>query len=335
LVVGETSKARKGTSFGRIKHVLSLTEKHWTKNCVASGLSSGEGLIWSVRDRVSKKDPGVTDKRLLLVEAEFASTLKVMGREGNTLSGIIRQAWDQGNLRSLTKKSPARATNAHISIIGHVTKIELKRYLNATEAGNGFANRFLFVCSRRSKRLPFGGNLTDADLQPLADRLHTVIEYAQGLDQPIAMNEDARTLWCEVYPELSDGKPGLFGSVTSRAEAQVIRLALIYAVLDQSEVIIREHLQAALAVWRYCEASARYIFGEALGDPTADTILRALRASPQGLTRTEISSLFDRHKNTGAIATALASLQEHGLAHYINEPTGGRPTEMWFATCDG
>ncbi len=334
LLVGETSKARKGTSYGIIKRLLSLAEEHWTKNCVASGLSSGEGLIWSVRDRVSKKDPGVTDKRLLVVEAEFASTLKVMGRDGNILSGIIRQAWDQGNLRTLTKKSPARATNAHISIIGHVTKIDLKRYLNATEAGNGFANRFLFVSSKRSKYLPLGGGLTDTELQPLADCLHAAIEYAQTLKQPIALNEDALTLWCEVYPGLSDGKPGLFGSVTSRAEAQVIRLALIYAVLDRSEAITSDHLKAALAVWLYCEDSARYIFGEALGDPIADTILGALRASPQGLTRTEISDLFKRHQDKNAIATALASLQEHGRAHYTIEPTGGRPTEKWFTTHD-
>lgn len=335
LLVGETSKGRKGTSLGRIKQVLSLTEKDWTENCVSSGLSSGEGLIWSVKDPMSLEHPGVTDKSLLVIESEFASPLKVMRREGNTLSGVIRQAWDQGDLRTLTKNSPARVTDAHISIIGHVTRLELKRYLTETEAGNGFANRFLFVCSKRSKLLPFGGDLTDADLQPLADRLYAAIEFAQGLDQPIAMNEDAPTLWREVYPDLSEGKPGLFGSVTSRAEAQVTRLALIYAVLDQSKVITGDHLRAALAVWQYCEASARYIFGEALGDPIADTILRALRASPEGLTRTAISKQFSGHKNTGAIATALATLQEHRLADHISEPTDGRSTERWFATRDG
>ena len=68
-----------------------------------------------------------------------------MSREGNTLSAIIRQAWDSGNLHPLTKNSPIRATDAHISIIGHITREELLRYLTETEQANGFANRFIWL----------------------------------------------------------------------------------------------------------------------------------------------------------------------------------------------
>jgi hypothetical protein len=79
---------------------------------VLHGLSSGEGLIYAVRDRAegeNKKgekmvvDEGVEDKRLLVLEAELAGVLKVMNREGNTLSPVIRQAWDDGALQTLTK----------------------------------------------------------------------------------------------------------------------------------------------------------------------------------------------------------------------------------------
>src|SRR4029453_2896452 len=124
-------------------------------HCLTSGLSSGEGLIWAVRDPIEKQQPikeggrvvdyqlvtedaGVTDKRLLVIESELASTLKVMAREGNTLSPVMRQAWDGHDLRTLTKSSSARATAPHISIIGHITRDELRRYLEATEAANGF-----------------------------------------------------------------------------------------------------------------------------------------------------------------------------------------------------
>ena len=121
-----------------------------------SGLSSGEGLIWQARDPIMKSEPvkekgrvvdyqevmvdgGVDDKRVFAVEPEFASTLRVMNREGSILSAVIRQAWDTGNLRTLVKNSPAKATGAHISIMGHITRDELRRYLDRTEAGNGFA----------------------------------------------------------------------------------------------------------------------------------------------------------------------------------------------------
>ncbi|HEX2243241.1 MAG TPA: DUF3987 domain-containing protein, partial [Gammaproteobacteria bacterium] len=175
---------------------------------------------------------------------------------------------------------------AHIRIIGHITVDELRWYPDRTECGNGFANRFLYLCVKRSKCLPEGGNLSDDALKPLVKRLAEAIGYARAIEE-VTMDDQARTIWHAVYPELSEGLPGLLGAVTSRAEVQVIRLALLYALLDQSSVIQPTHLKAGLAVWEYAEASARYIFGSAVGDPVADDILRALRANPNGLSRTE------------------------------------------------
>src|SRR5205823_2415002 len=142
---------------------------------ITTGLSSGEGLIWAVRDPGGKDahgepDAGVNEKRRIVLDGEFASTLKMLGRQGNTLSPVIRNAWDSGDLRILTKNSPAQASGAHISIIGHITREELRRELTATEQANGFANRFLWCCAKRSKHLPDGGDLHDADLRSLVDR---------------------------------------------------------------------------------------------------------------------------------------------------------------------
>ena len=134
VLVGRTGRGRKGSSESQVRKALERVDPAWASDCRATGLSSGEGLIWSVRDRITKinkagdeavVDAGVDDKRLYVVEPEFSSTLKVAGREGNTLSPVIRQAWDTGTLRTMTKNSPARATNAHISIIGHITQTEL------------------------------------------------------------------------------------------------------------------------------------------------------------------------------------------------------------------
>jgi hypothetical protein len=70
-------------------------------------------------------------------------------------------------------------------------------------------------------------------------------------------------LWAAEYYDLSDAAPGLLGAVTSRAEAQVMRLSLLYALLDGKNVIGEDHLTAALALWDYCARSARFIFGDA------------------------------------------------------------------------
>ena len=164
LLVGATAKGRKGTALGRVRAVYERIP-HWKPH--VSGLSSGEGLKYNVRDaREETKenkhgemvteitDEGVTDKRLLVVESEFASALRAAQRQGSTLSPTMREAWDSGNLRTLTKHDPVTATGAHICIIGHITADELRAELTATDTANGFANRFLFVAVRRSKMLP-------------------------------------------------------------------------------------------------------------------------------------------------------------------------------------
>ncbi|MBU6429897.1 MAG: hypothetical protein KGR26_12865, partial [Cyanobacteria bacterium REEB65] len=298
-LVGTTSKGRKGTSWGHVRRLFDTVDPDWAQARILSGLSSGEGLIAAVCDPIERQEPvkkegrvvgyetvvenqGVTDKRLLVIESEFASTLRVLAREGNTLSPVLRNAWDRGDLATMTK-TPLRATGAHVSIISHVTKDELLRTLRGTETGNGFANRFVWVCARRSKCLPEGGRISEVDFAPLVLRLREALTFAASVGE-LRRDANARAAWGEVYPDLSEGKPGLLGAVTGRAEAQVMRFACLYALLDRCAEVKRQHLAAGLALWEYAEASARFIFGDSLGDPVADEILRSLRAAPEGLT---------------------------------------------------
>ena len=350
VLVGESSKGRKGVSAGQAKRLLHAVDPDWCERRIQHGLSSGEGLIWAVRDAIEKVepgeggngtaenrtvvlDPGEEDKRLLTLESEFASTLRVLKRDGSTLSATIRNAWDSGHLSVLTKNSPARATGAHISIIGHITRTELLRYLDSTEAANGFGNRFLWCCVRRSKFLPEGGAAHSVDFDPEIQELKRCITFARQTGE-VKRDDDARDLWAEVYPGLSEGQPGLLGSMIGRAEAQAMRLACLYALLDRSEKVRTEHLLAALALWTYCEQSARWIFGSASGDPNVDRVLQTLREHPDGLTRTEISGRFSRHLQGQEIARALMVLEKQGLAFQKKESTGGRPTERWRATSE-
>jgi uncharacterized protein DUF3987 len=316
-LVGDTSKGRKGMSWGYVRELMGAADEQWIKERVLHGLSSGEGMIYAVRDRLegeNKKgekivlDEGVEDKRLLVLEAELAGVLKVMSREGNTLSPIIRQAWDDGALQTLTKNSPMKATAAHVCIIGHITKAELLRHLTDTEAANGFANRFIWLLVKRSKALPFGGEWFKVDVASLVRRLSSALEFG-SVPVEATWGDDARDIWARVYGPLSEGKRGLFGAVVGRGEAQVMRLAALYAVMNKSHEIESEHLLAALALWDYAEQSARYVFADATGDPVADQILEALRASgKKGMTKTEISHLLGRNRSAARIDRALILL---------------------------
>lgn len=352
VLVGQSSKARKGTSWARVKELLTQLDEAWASSRVLGGLSSGEGLIWNVRDPVESRervkergaparyetvvsDEGEPDKRILIQEAEFANVLRQNDRTGNTLSAIIRQAWDAGNLRTLTKSSPARATEAHVSQIGHITREELHRYLTATESANGFGNRYMWFLVRRSKLLPLGGSPDSESLREIARELKAVIEFGRSAGE-MRFDDAAREMWCEVYSILSRDGYGLAGALTGRAEAHVLRLSLIYAVLDCSPAIRVEHLAAALAVWTYAGQSVRSIFGSSTGNPLADELLQLLcAAGAKGLTRNELRDMVGKSMPADRITQALGVLLRVGLAQSEQRNTGGRPAEVWFALSEG
>lgn len=144
VLIGLTSKSRKGTSWARVKKFFAAIDEPWTIHSIVSGLSSGEGLIEAVRDSNGGEDPGVSDKRLLVCQGEFCGVLRVMERDGNTLSMVLRDAWDGIQLRTMSRKSSALHSNgSHISMIGHITRDELRAGLTETDKANGFANRIL------------------------------------------------------------------------------------------------------------------------------------------------------------------------------------------------
>ena len=222
--VGATA-SRKGTAKEDVLFVIRQADPDWVEERIQSGLSSGEGFIWAVRDPIEEQqpvkekgrvvdyqhvvtDPGVKDKRLLVIEPEFGSTLRVLEREGNTLSAQLRQAWDSGNLRVLTKNKAAKATGAHISLLAHITREELLKYLNQTEQANGYANRHLWVCVRRSKFLPDGGNLHALDLSGITAQLRDAVQFARTVCE-VRRSEAARAIWHAVYPALAGDRTGL------------------------------------------------------------------------------------------------------------------------------
>lgn len=347
LLVGPTA-SRKGTAQAVVNAVHEIAAPGWVRSRIKSGLSTGEGLIGQVRDETRTQepirdktkrivgyqevvtDPGVADKRLLVVEEEFGRTLRVLARDGNTLSPVLRDAWD-GNPLSVMTKHPVNASQSHISIAAHITAKELRDLLREGDIANGLANRFLFFAVRRTQILPRGGALDRAVLEELGNHLGGIYQDAAEHHGRREYDDAAYRLWEQAYPELSRDRDGLAGAATSRAEAQVLRLALLYSLIDLAPAIQLPHLRAALAVWRYCEDTAFCIFGASTGDPIIDTILAALQGG--ALSQTEISNRFSR--NLGNLDDTLDLMEERGLIRRETLATGGRPRTMWHLVREG
>ena len=188
----------------------------------------------------------------------------------------------------------------------------------------------MLLACRRHRLLPEGGHpepLADTDLQP---RLVKSLLAARKAGQ-VRFDLHARLRWWDTYPQLSQPGDGLLGAMYARSEAHVVRLALLYALLDGHTTIALPHLNAGLALWDYAARSAAWALQAASGDPLAEHIHAALAATTGGLTRTQIRDLFHRNQPAHAIDHALATLAHTGRAHHRRVTTSGRPADIWTA----
>jgi Protein of unknown function (DUF3987) len=334
LVAGVSAQARKGDGKHIGDAVLGKADPTWFSDCVVSGLSSGEGLIAAVRDEVRKPnakgdvvlvDVGITDKRLLVVEAEFAAVLKMFTREGNTLSSVLRQAWDcPPVLRTMTKQSPARATEPHIGIIGHTTPDDLRHYLADVDIKNGVANRFLYVAAHRARCLPSPAQLPSHVRFTLAERVAEVLQHAASVER-MERSPAADELWHDIYPRLTTERPGILGDLCGRAQGHVLRLSMLFALLDQASTINVDHLISADAWWQYCEASVAAIFEGRSGNADADRIKAEMLPGDTLSFEQLRKQVFSNHITAGRLRDALDLLQHQGVVRVSKEQTGGRP----------
>jgi hypothetical protein len=337
LIVGSTSKARKGTSAAPVRALWNGSGLTVTPGPV----SSGEGIIWAVRDPIRQwkpdkngaggqwitTDPGAEDKRLLIQTEEVASAFKAMKREGNTASTTLRELWDRGSAAPLTKTCPTRTTGAHVNLLGHITGEELTATLPALEGFTGLLNRFLLVYARRQRLIPHPAPMDEREAETIRHQLIRLAEQARTVGR-LTMTDAARDLWTAVYPELSADGYGLTGAITNRAEAQATRLAVVYALLDGCREIDHPHLTAALAFWEYCEQTACYLFSGQAADPIQARILDGLKSGP--LSATEISTrIFGRHLDAAKLTAALTALTDAGAILATTIPTSGRPRKVF------
>lgn len=335
VLVGPTSIGRKGTSLVPVDLLMQLVDGDFWKQQRVGGLSTGEGLIGRVADKKTWNDETKnydierTEKRLYVVEEEFSKVLAQLRRDGNILSQVLRESYDSGNLSVMTRNSPLQADSAHVCITGHITPEELSDRFNHIEMANGFGNRFLWFVVKSDKVLPLCEPIPQSVFQKLAPRLRNVINYRAGL---VPLASASKGKWEKIYRScLREDDPGFAGAMLARGSSMVLRLALIYFLLDfpprRSQGIAPAHLDAAMAVWRYCKQSVQMLFGDRAGTGLGDKILAILSKKP--MSRDELnphlSSLQKRE-----VARVLEGLERAMLVRKTTRRNEtGRPATVW------
>jgi hypothetical protein len=332
LIVGESSFARKGTAQGVVNAIMRQVDKqfyntnHSSPIHVIDGIGSGQGLVkavWDIDDYANKHHAHA-DKRLLVIEEEFVQVLRTAAY--GSLSTVLRKAFDDGTMRIITKRNPIILEDAHVSLIGHITLEELQARLPRVEVMNGFANRFMFICSKRSKVLPEPLKPDRSVVGGIVEDVTKALKNGALVGQ-LRRSSSAQTQWNEFYTNIDDKQRGVVGAVIARSMVHVLRLSIAYALLDRSDTIELPHQLAAEALWKYAEDSVRFVFDVPLMSANGEKLFNALMAAGStGLTMTQMLSLFSNH--TEVARAAHEELER--LGHVVVEtiPTAGRPKKV-------
>ena len=286
LHIGRSGRGRKGDAvalISRIERALKALNQDVVPQVHRGGLSSREGLVYLIHDGYTEgknEIPPVLDKRLLVIESEFANVLHQSKREGTTLSAALRDCWDGVSMKPATKTSRLWATDPHISLIGAVTPSELLGLMASRELTNGFANRFMMFWAERTKMIAFPKATPQDAVDALAQRVLEVLEFCQAArwaehDQMrVELSSDARKRYEKLYNiELNDNASGerITGLIERRAP-MLLRLGMLFALCDKTTTVEVHHINAALAWVRYSVESVKFIFASASDElETAET----------------------------------------------------------------
>ena len=328
LHVGRSSVGRKGTAMDllwRIIAEMDRQERNSNGGMIADdsrllpktytgGLSSREGVTHYLHDGILQGEtsiPPVHDKRLLVVESEFVNVLHQAGRSGNTLSAALRDLWDGKKIMPLTK-NPVGVSAPHVAIYGNITPAELLATLTATDRDNGFINRFIVFHAEMPRLEPFPRSTPAPVVANLARRLLDITSFAKGgyvwdanpelacMDRrEVTLSREASALYARLYcGELNSQKDGeRVAGLLHRGPAYLLRMAMLFALSDLSEVIEPRHLEAAIAWVRYWRESVKFIFNNARDEieqaktcDKAERLYQWLKTRSKPATRTEITN---------------------------------------------
>ncbi|OQX36403.1 MAG: hypothetical protein B0D91_09135 [Oceanospirillales bacterium LUC14_002_19_P2] len=365
ILVGRTGKV-KGTAekpadlINRLACQDLVTRHGYTPPRCISGLSSGEGLIQAIKDPADADDEtGTYDKRLLVIESEYANILSQDQRGGNTLSVVLRDAFDGKTLSNQTV-NPRTATSPHISIIGHITPGELVSHKSfEAQSVNGALNRNLIFFAARPRAVPRPRAFTEQERDALSKWFaDTIFRSRNGnpTDSYLERNTGKEMVMSEAAGAILDAEyivreaeqdrmPERLANPCSRHRVFVWRLSALLALMDYSDVIQADHVRQAYKWIDYSRDSIRYLLNTARQEAEqaalttfADEVCEAIGRinNGQGCTKTAIHDHFNRNKTAAQLDDALKLLLSESPARVevvtAQRKGRGRPSKTFQVT---
>jgi len=328
-LVGETSSGGKGVAGDTAELLLDEIDPMIVRGHSINGIASGPALI----DRLRPEEEGQPPRRVVVHEHELANVLKLCEREGSTLSGDLRKAFDLKPIGNHTRGHGDRTAEGYfLGAIGSITPTELHYLLTTVSIENGFANRWLLLHCEIGEPTPLGDTIDDEVLRRVAATITNSIVGAIGATYRIT--PDLVDIWRPFYLERRKGlahESSIVRSFANRQPAHAARLAITFAGIDGSPVLRPSDLHAAIAWCDYALDTVRYVFGSGMTGHARKLLDAIRRAGRKGLSRTDQSAVFGRHLDAEELDAVCRQLEAAHLVHTVEVPTAGRPATVSFA----
>lgn len=354
MLIAPTSSG-KGTCFGVVdKLYREASNFDWPKS-TRRGLRSAQALVRAINESCEefrkqedgedseKSNPKYTEGRMLFRSSEIAELFKSFKQEWSTMSHKLRDVYDGGpvaNEVADASKSYSVTKPYAVSIAGDVTPWELSTVINDVDFANGVANRFVWCVSHQARKLPRPPRMPD--LSDIARRLRTVLP-TEPLEE-FSYSEEGGAVWDAWVATIPDDDSKL-GSACGRMRANALRLAVLFAVLDEQRLssaappqIKASHVRAAAAIMDRHRATVGWFLANPTSIPKnlpekkVDTLWSKVEKLKSNLvdgqiTAESLRALFSHEtvEERRAIAEA-AGLKER------TEKTSGRGRTVWCAT---
>ncbi len=284
-MVGRTGLTRKDTCWARANDFLDRlhADSDSDKNRqfrVIRGIRSYEGLLSELS--------GERKVRLILL-GELLSLFTKAKQE--SLGNIIPQLTElydcPGRVNPPVLKDPADCRQPFLSIMAGTTQAWLQKALTERDIYGGFANRWCYFYGLPKDPMPNPPKVDPDKRNKLVQELNQIRSWAEGVPNgEVTISDEANALFEKYYQEYYRRcqQEGLIPTLIVRIQDFIWKIALLYAADAMSETISRDHLEAAIAVGNYLEASVAEVFanfGESRGKQAETRLLEYLKGKGQ------------------------------------------------------
>lgn len=261
-LVGRSGLTRKDTTWSRAEAVLNALHAYSEDNPsppfkAVRGIRSYEGLL----DELS----GERKVRLIQLGELLSLLAKAKQDSIGNIIPALTELYDMKDIINppVHQKDIKPAREPFLSIIAGTTQDWLQKALTERDIYGGFANRWLYFCGLPKEPMPNPPKVDKEKRNKLVQELNQIRDWAEDVpNEEITTSSEANTLFENYYREYYRRcqQPGLIPTLIVRIQDFIWKIALLYAAGDMSEVISKDHLEAAIAVGNYLEASVAEVF---------------------------------------------------------------------------